>query len=238
MDLSTLRKTAKGYYGLAFSTAADDEFPDDVLNVLTNDAHKWVVEIARPYYGEITANISAGTSTVNLDPTVLELDFHTVRINLNSTWLTLQARTQRDLTEQYGPLNNLAQGDTVWFYVRGGSAAGAGQVLELVPKPDETVASGLKYKAWTYPADLSGDSDTPALQAAQHHRLIPAICWKMALLQQSRGRENAPVATWYEAALREAKALADIIRLQVRELPRGANAGPTILEDAMSRRVR
>lgn len=94
----------------------------------------------------------------------------------------------------------------------------------------------LIYGAWHYPVDLEADDDRPALDASEHDRLIPAICWGMAELEQSRGRADAPVAYWQAQAQDKALELFEIIRRGTREAPRTAQVGASPLDDARERR--
>jgi hypothetical protein len=94
----------------------------------------------------------------------------------------------------------------------------------------------LIYGAWHYPADLSADTDRPALDTSEHDRLIPAICWGMAELERSRGRGDAPVEYWQAQAADKALELFEIIRRGTREAPRTAQVGAAPLDDARERR--
>jgi len=94
----------------------------------------------------------------------------------------------------------------------------------------------LIYGAWVYPAELTADSDRPALDASEHDRLIPAICWGMAELDRSRGRQDAPVEYWQGQAADKALELFETIRRGTREAPRTAQVGASPLDDAMERR--
>jgi len=94
----------------------------------------------------------------------------------------------------------------------------------------------LIYGAWVYPSELSADTDRPPLDASEHDRLIPAICWGMAELDRSRGRQDAPVEYWQGQAADKALELFETIRRGTREAPRTAQVGASPLDDAMERR--
>lgn len=94
----------------------------------------------------------------------------------------------------------------------------------------------LIYGAWVYPPELTGDTDRPALDASEHDRLIPAICWGMAELERSRGRGESPVEYWQAQAADKALELFEIIRRGTREAPRTAQVGASPLDDARERR--
>lgn len=94
----------------------------------------------------------------------------------------------------------------------------------------------LVYGAWVYPPELSADTDRPALDASEHDRLIPAICWGMAELERSRGRQDAPVEYWQAQAADKALELFEVIRRGTREAPRTAQVGASPLDDARERR--
>lgn len=220
MDLTTLRQVAKGQYGLEKSATADALFTDSVLTDMVNAAHMEFAAVTRCYYAEtLTFNTVIGQVSYALSPAVIEVDLATVRANLGP-YKKLAYKLRRSLVEANGPPETWVNGSPTNFFVRPGAAAGQAKMMDLYPPPLNIVA--VNYDAWVYPAVLTADGDTPVLEASEHYRLIPWVCWKMACLEASRGRADAPVALWTGLKDAEGLALREIFRRGMKENARTA----------------
>lgn len=211
MNLSTLRTEARSGYGLDRS-AADARFTDAVMTPLVNRAHHWLTGQALPYRGTLTANLTQNTNQFVADTTVIAIDLGTVRANISSVWTALRHRLRDSLIEEFGPLEAVAHGTPLYVTTMAGSADSQARRFELWPGSSaSTVSSGLKYDAWVYAADLSGDSDIPELQPAEHYLLLNPIRWQMALIDQANGGDGANVKHWQELAAQDAMTLAELV---------------------------
>lgn len=218
MNLDTMRKVALGNYGVSRFGDEDPLWNYHVLNDIINREHKWLAERVRCYRQTQTYDITADTSYVNLECNVIDLDPEKVRAYVSAEWRELTLVAEEDLRRSYGPLENQDSGDPLYYYLRLGDAVEAQRVLEMFPTPQTTALNGLKVAAYIYPADLSADTDAPALQVAEHNHLIPCICRGMAEVDLNRGRPDAPalVAHWTARAERAAEDLKRIMERAAR----------------------
>lgn len=253
MDLTTLRQTAKGFYGLEKTATQDGLFTDSVMTDMTNLGHHHFAAIARPYYKTLITNLplgttassssqaATGTSVVTLDTTVIEVDIFSVRIapSAVTAWVGMPFKPMKEIMKgaANNALENTALGTPTHFFLRPGAADAAGRILELYPGASGAISNGCKYNAWVYPADMTGDSDVPELQPAEHYRILPWVCWQMALLERSRGRPDAPVGEWYGVAMDVATELFNILWRSHQGIPRTAEVGLSSGEDALWRRT-
>lgn len=251
MTLGELTITAKGFYGLEAGAANDALFTDSVMMAMANNGHQSFAAVARPYYkpfnvalpiGTTGSAVGTGTSVVTLDPTVLELDIYTVRVapTVVTAWFGLPFKPRKELAKgcTNGALENQALGTAPSaFFQRPGAADASGRVIEVFPGLTAAVPLGCKYDAWVYPPDLTTAADVPEMQPAEHYRLLPWICWQMALLERSRSRPDAPVGEWYAVALDVAEELHNILWRAHQGAPRTAEVGSSSGEDALYRRT-
>lgn len=250
MQLSVMRQTVKGFYGAERSTTADGLFTDAILNDVLNRGHHWFAERSRCYYAEFTTNLplgttgasGPGTSVVTLDTTLIELDLETVEFAAAglATWTGIPFKPKKELRNAQAArsLRNVSLGTPTNFFIRPGAADNAGRVLELHPGANAAVTNGFKYSGWVYPPDMSADADVPELQPAEHWKILAAGCWQLALLERSRGRQDAPVTEWYNVANYEALTLRETLWRGHQGVPRTAEVGLTLAEDALARRLR
>lgn len=225
MKLSTIRMQALTRYG---NTAArygteDELFPRAVMHDLINEAHRWLAEQTLCYRLRDEYDLplgSGGKSSVALDCNVICLDDFTLRIQYGGTWRTLEYVDEEELYDTFDALEQTSNGVPQYYYLRMGSAIDAQQYLELYPGSDTAVTSGVRVEAYIYPALMSAETDSPALQPGYHPKLIPAICWKMAEMDLSRGVRDAPVLYWKGEAQQAAQELKDLIDLAKRPEPR------------------
>lgn len=235
--VATLIQMSKGRYGLERTTTEDVLFTDAVMIDILNSGHNWFAEVARPYESKaLTVSIASGTSQYALDGSVIEPDIYNVVVYNGTTYTRVPFRKKVSLLESGGAFQSIAAAPPTSFYLRSGASAGAMLYLELYPKPNFTQAGGLIYDAWVYPARLAATSDNLPLNDGQIDKLIPAVCWQMALLEQARGRGDAPVETWHALALQQALGFAETMRRLTQEPPRTASVGLTSGEDAQRRR--
>lgn len=254
MDLTTLIQTSKGLYGLEKTATQDGLFTDSVMTDMVNLAHQSFASVARPYYKTLRTTLPlgttatednpdvTGTSVVTLDPTVIEVDVYSVRVGTSglASWRGLPFKPMKEILKAAtdGAIENTPLNSTpTHFFLRPGAADNAGRVLEIYPGLSAQVTNGVKYNAWVYPPDLGLPTDKPELQPAEHYRLLPWICWQMALLERSRGRDNAPVAEWYAVAMDVAVELYNILWRSHQGIPRTAEVGLSSGEDALWRRT-
>lgn len=225
MTLTEIRQIAKGRYGLARTATEDALFTDTVLTDLVNEAHRWLAREAWLYYeSDRTETLVNAQRRYALDSDVIRLDPATVRINFGGSYAVLAHRLQGSLMQQYGALESTADGTPVAFFLAGGELTNdEGTVVTLYPAPNG--AGTLLYAAWVYPAALANDSDRPPFQASEHDRLIPAVCWKMAELDRSRGRAEAPVEYWAQMAVQAKDELLRAQRDGGYPVPRGRVRG-------------
>src|SRR4051794_33396793 len=141
MDLTTIRQTAKGAYGLDKSATADALFTDSVLTDLVNAAHMDFAAMVRCYWSTFTTNLTSGTNLYALDPTVIELDIYTVRANL-TPWTQLKLKQLKELINANGPPEAWTSAPPASFHMHPGAVAGQAKVIELYPIPNATVSDG------------------------------------------------------------------------------------------------
>lgn len=225
MQLSTLRKQALARYGnTAGRYGTEDElFPRAVMHDLINEAHRWLAEQTLCYRLRDEYDLplgSGGKSSIALDCNVICLDDFTLRIQYQSTWRTLQYADEEQLYQHFDAFEQSSNGTPLYYYLRMGSAIDAQQYLELYPGSDTAVTAGVRVEAYIYPALMSAEDSSPALQPGQHSKLIPAVCWKMAEMDLSRGVRDAPVAYWEAQAYRAMQELKELIDLAKRPEPR------------------
>lgn len=245
MTLQELRQLARAEYGLPFNFEEDPQFTDLFLNKLINEAHHWFAATTLCYYSptnQLTslAAATAGTlATYTIGTTVAVPQERTFRWKLssgaNTTYAHLKHRTFESLLEQYGPLETVAIGTSLYYFLHSGSTDGAGRSFTLVPGPSAAV--DVRLAGWVYPVEMTTDSATPELQDAEIYRLIPAICWKMAVAHAGRGRKDARVGEWMKLAMNAAIELQRIIRYGNREPARGPAVGPSLIVDTVERRA-
>lgn len=253
LTLANVRRTSKSRYGLPYSTAEDPVFTDAMMLEIINQAYSWFAGATlccydRDILKRITNDASSGTAEYALDSTVIKPDHRTFWITYYTgsgpytiTRSRLAARSYPDLVEQYGtPIESVTAGVPLYFFLHGGTASGASKNITLVPTPnglknssgtytaDDTIS--FHYSAWVYPAELTSDSDNLMLDEPDVYRLVPAICWHMAMFEASRGRNDAPVNMWAETALREASEFHRIILEGTRTFDRSA---PVFITPAM-----
>lgn len=210
MQLSEIRQVVKGRYGLDRSTTADALFTDAVLNDLINEAHRTLARKAWLYKDtDRNETLVGGTKRYALDTDVIRIDPTTMRIVVSGTYTTLLHRNEGSLRFDAGPLESVSSGTPAyWWWEQGELTNDEQVVVQLHPTP--SAAGTLYYSAWVYPADLSADADRPKFSALEHDRLVPVTCWKMAEVERSRGRDDAPVEYWAQAAAQAIDELAGI----------------------------
>lgn len=204
MTLAQLRRLALGRFGVL---SWEEEHP--ILNFglvkdCVNDAHRWFAHRTRCYYdNDRSESISIGTARYALDSDIFLLNPASIRINIGGTYTQLSHRMLGSLVTDLGPLEGVANASPTFFVLEaGGENNDEPVVIRLVPTPNATAT--LYYGGWHYGAELSAESDRPKLPEAEHHRLIPAICWRLAEALNQAG-EKADPGYW----LQEAEKLAD-----------------------------
>jgi len=249
VQLGDFIQIAKGQYGLDKSATEDALFTNSVMTDMVNNAHKEFAAVARCYYATfasvtVTA-VTTGTGILALDPTVIEFDIYTFDLKSGAgAWTQLTLRHLRSLRKDLGPLQAIAAGTPAFFFIHPGASASNAKVVEMQPGPSNAFLGGAsaaagQYNAWVYPPDLTNLTDTPVLEVHEHWRLIPWICWQMALLENSRGRSSPEVVQlWYDRALTAALELREIFRWGMEEIPRTASVGLSSGDDAQARRIR
>lgn len=242
MQLQDVRQIARGQYGLEYSTSEDLLYTNPLLDAQINAAYSWLVGVARPLYNaDLTVSITvpgAGVRAVyTLDPKVIEPDLPTFwTFNaVGSVYKALAHRYYRSCMVSYaGPNEAVTAGTPTAYSLDGGNANAALKKVTLWPRP--VAALTLHYGAWVYPAKLVNDTDVLEMEDADVYRLIPAVCWKMAEFDLSRGRGDAPAGVWADRAWKEAMEFQRLMRFGVREAPRGGEVGATPVQDAEERR--
>lgn len=248
LTLANVRRTSKSRYGLPYSTAEDPVFTDAMMLEIINQAYSWFAGATLCCYTRdmTPLNLTMGTSEYALGGTVIKPDHRTFWMRYYTAGpvqvrARLAARSYPDLVEQYGtPIESVTAGVPLYFFIHGGTASGSSKNITLVPSPSGLLNSAgadtvdatrsIHYSAWVYPAELTSDSDNLMLDEPDVYRLVPAICWHMAMFEASRGRNDAPVNMWAETALREAAEFHRIILEGTRTFDRSA---PVFITPAM-----
>lgn len=206
MNLETLRKTVKGWYGREFSTDPDLLYPDDLLNQMINDAHRRVAEYTGCYTrrGVYDLPLGAdGVSTVSLACDVIRVDPEKVRAKISGTWVQLAFYHDEDeVAGDYGVglLDESDNGTPQCFFFQLGYQFEAQRQIVFYPGSDTLVSSGVRTRETLYPALMSSNTHVPALPPAEHTRLIYPTLLRMAELEQSAGRVNPALLARLEMA--------------------------------------
>lgn len=214
MTFDTTRKVCQARYGLSIFGEEDAFFNRVLMLDLVNEAHRWLAEAARCYWAELTADVTADTGWVPCDCNVIEVDTtQPVRWYDGAQWRALSQVLEPDqFLAAHGPREEVDSGDPARYWTRLGAYQDAHRVIELWPTPDTTLVAGVKYAAWVYPGEITGDAQTFALQPAEHHRIVNAVLWKMALADRARGNTQAPNPdSFYQLALSDAQELKRIL---------------------------
>jgi hypothetical protein len=223
MDLAGLRRSARARYGLEYSGAEDAVFTGPLLNELINEAHRELAAASLCYRQTQLYDLplgAGGVSTVALECNVIEIDPRSVRVRAGGRWRRVGRVEEAQALYDRGPLRETANGAPSLFYLRTGDALDAHRVLEFAPGARAATPGGVELAAYIYPAPMSEDSHAPALQPAEHTKLLPFICWKMAEHEAGRGRRDAPVGYWRSRAEEAATELKRLIERFRRPGPR------------------
>ena len=199
-NLAALRQICRARYGGSRWNDEDALWNQVVLNDCVNEAHRDLAQRLLVYRQTQTYNITASDGIVELDCNVIEILPNTVEISLSSHWRRLTHVPEERLLYGYGSFREITDTDPWAYWLQAGDTFEQHRLLRLFPEPQTTVSSGLKLDAFIYPADMTADTHTPALQPAEHRHLIPLVCLRMAELDLSRGRQDAPVAYWRQQA--------------------------------------
>jgi hypothetical protein len=202
VTIDTAAQQALEDYGRSGS-ATDGTFTSAILFARANRAHRYLADKAHLYRKDYLVDLplgSTGYSEVTLNDQIIRIDGEVKRVQIlsGSTWVPLTRRTEQELVETYGPLENAGNQQPHSYYELAGATSG--KLLRIFPGATAAVTNGLRFPAWVYPvADLT-TGQSFAFDANEHDHLIPVICMYMARLDRSRGRRDAPVADWTLAA--------------------------------------
>lgn len=214
MNLGQMIQTARGRYGDSRYAVESELLPHPVMVDLANEAHRWLAEEVRCYRQKQEYNLPLGAdglSTVSLQCNVIAPVKRSLRIKVGSDWRAVELISEDEAWSRYELFDNLANATPVAGFMRLGTAFDAQRVLELVPGSDTAVTSGVRTWADIYPARMTEDTHVPALQPAEHDRLIPVMCWKMAERVRESGRPADPLY-WQRLAFQAATDLRRIMR--------------------------
>lgn len=211
MKLPEIRNKALTRYGIRGAGAEDPLWGYPLLTDLTNEAYRWLIRRTKALRELKTASLTASQAYVALGPTVFEFHPQTVRVQVSGEWRLLVHRPEELLVREYGPPETWSTGDPLYYYSDTANTAGEHRRLYLYPPPASDGANGLRYDAWVYPEPLVREEDAPVLPEAEHDYLLPAVCWRMALTEQGRGRQDAPVASWLSLAEQGANDLKSLL---------------------------
>lgn len=204
MTLAQLRRYALNKFGIL---AWEEEHP--ILNFglvkdAINDAHRWFAHRTRCYYdNDRTEAVTSGAGArYALDSDIFLVNPASVRINVGGTYTQLTHRRLGSIVADSGPLEGIAAATPTFFLLEmGGESNDEPVAIRLVPAPNGNAT--LYYGGWHYGAELSAETDRPKLPEAEHHRLLPAICWRLAEALNQAG-EAADPAYWKAEAERMA----------------------------------
>lgn len=243
LTLANIRRTAKSRYGLDYTTAEDPVFTDAFMLEIINQAYWWfAAETLCFYERSLEFNVTNGTAEYALDATLIKIDPRTVYL-LHYTsapaaqYTRLAYREYGDLVEFYGaPIDDtvtVAAGTPSYFILHPGKASGSEKKMTLVPSPSglrgsdgstSTNDKKVRYAGFVYPAELTSDSDNIALAEPDAYRMVPAICWHMALFERGKGRASSSdeIAKWEQMAKEEAAVVKQLMLETTSAPDRGA----------------
>lgn len=219
MDLATLRRTILGRYGRSPYAGEDELFPREQMHYLINAAHRTLAERALCYRQTQTYTLpaaSGGVSTVSLDCNVIEIIPDRCRFLNGSTWVTLSAVDESDVVRTQGAIDSAGTGTPIAYWLQRGEALDAVVQALVYPGIASQVSNGFKCDVYVYPSLMSAETDTPAIQPAEHPAIVALCCAELARTDASRGRPDAPVQMWEAEARRALDTLSGRVRRQTR----------------------
>lgn len=219
MNLSVLRKRAKGLYGLAYADTPEDPFfTTSHMTDLVNAAHFELAKAALCYRQRQVYNLpvaSSGRSSVSLACNVIEVRERAgesgVAGLIGGQWRDIKRILESEANRQFGIARLRASGEPTHYYTHLSDAVDSVRIMELVSPAAVAVTSGLEVDCYIYPTAMSADTDAPAIQLAEHELLLPGVVKRMCLADIGRNRD-APLDLWerraYEAGM-ELRALCE-----------------------------
>ena len=218
--VAQIRERALRRYGLKGDGTEDRQFTHPLMRDLINEAWRWLAREARCISALKTTHLKANQDFVVLDPEVYDFDPDTVRAKSDgSTWRPLQPVTEAWLIHDRGSLEECDAGVPAYYWAQTYASESSHRRLYLHPTPNQDVDDGFRYHAWVYPRRELTDDDEFELPEAEDDCLLPAVNWRMALLERSHGRRDAPVEDFFTLAETRARALKST-------LERHRNPGP------------
>lgn len=214
MTVEDFRRASLEEFGLP-GDREDPSYPSSVMDRMFNRGHRWLAARCRLYRDPKTYTLplgSSGLSLVTLGEEVIQVIRQTVEILYDGRWTYVDFSEETYARQDLGSIRDGQNGQPLYAWVTEGLSTAAGRVLAMFPGSDQAVASGVALNAYVYPSVITDGTARPYFSEAEHDRLLPRICYYMALREQSFGRADAVrVQHWLAESERQADELKLII---------------------------